>query len=316
MNLKELEYIVRISEEKNVTHAAAKLYITPSALNQQLLRLERELGAQLFYRNRTGWVPTKAGEIYLKSAREILRIKQETYHRLQDVVEVQRGTLSIGLTPRRSARTFVNIYPAFHKAYPEIKLNLHEANVRKQQKMIANGEIDIGFMSLEDGQRTDDNYRQIYSEEVMLYVSSEHELLKHAGKTKGGEPIIDLAQFKDESFALIYPESTLRETVDRLFLNAGFTPNVLFESIYLETIMGMVRAGVCCTISSVNPHQAPPEGVTICHFPEKPRVSLEVCTRKGSHLSKPGSYFIELVIDFWLKNAGLRDASAPVPTVS
>lgn len=41
MNLKEIEYIVKISEERNVTRAAEKLFITPSALNQQLLHLER-----------------------------------------------------------------------------------------------------------------------------------------------------------------------------------------------------------------------------------------------------------------------------------
>ena len=37
MNLKEIEYIVKIAEERNVTRAAEKLFITPSALNQQLL---------------------------------------------------------------------------------------------------------------------------------------------------------------------------------------------------------------------------------------------------------------------------------------
>ena len=40
MNLKEIEYILKIDEERNVTRAAEKLYLTPSALNQQLLRLD------------------------------------------------------------------------------------------------------------------------------------------------------------------------------------------------------------------------------------------------------------------------------------
>ena len=99
MNLKELEYIVRISEEKNVTHAANKLFISPSALNQQLLRLERELGTQLFYRSRSGWIPTPAGELYLETARTLLFMKKQAYQRMQDVAEIQRGTLNVGLTP-------------------------------------------------------------------------------------------------------------------------------------------------------------------------------------------------------------------------
>lgn len=305
MNLKELEYIVRISEEKNVTHAASQLFISPSALNQQLLRLEREIGTQLFYRARNGWRLTRAGEIYLQGAREILSIKQETYRQLQDVVEVQRGVLSVGLTPRRSESTFVNVYPLFCQAYPEMKLNIHEASVRKQQKMIASGEIDIGFMSLEEGQRTDDDYQHLYSEEVVLYLSSEHPLLRHARMTEDGWPEIDLALFRDESFALMFPESTLRGTIDSLFLEAGFTPNVLFESAYIRTIMNMVRSGLCCTISTATLHRPPPEGVAICRFPKRHTVNLEVCTRKGSHLSQPMRYFIELVTDFWLKSAGI-----------
>mgnify|MGYP006074750835 FL=1 len=75
MNLKEIEYIMKIAEEKNITRAAERLFITPSALNQQLHRLETELGVPLFYRNGNRWYPTQAGEIYLDSARELLRIK-------------------------------------------------------------------------------------------------------------------------------------------------------------------------------------------------------------------------------------------------
>ena len=72
MDLKQIEYILKIAEEKNITHAAEKLFITQSALNQQLLKLEKELGCPLFYRSRTDWRPTPAGEIYLDAARQIL----------------------------------------------------------------------------------------------------------------------------------------------------------------------------------------------------------------------------------------------------
>ena len=55
MDLKQIEYILKIAEEQNITHAAEKLFITQSALNQQLLKLEKELGTPLFYRSRTDW---------------------------------------------------------------------------------------------------------------------------------------------------------------------------------------------------------------------------------------------------------------------
>ena len=56
MDLKQIEYILKIAEENNITHAAEKLFITQPALNQQLLKLEKELGTPLFHRSRSNWM--------------------------------------------------------------------------------------------------------------------------------------------------------------------------------------------------------------------------------------------------------------------
>ena len=101
MDTKQIEYILKIAEEGNITHAAEKLFLTQPALNQQLLRLEKELGTRLFVRSRTDWRPTEAGMVYLENARKMLQLKQDTYRIIGDMVSDQRGRLSIGFTPRR-----------------------------------------------------------------------------------------------------------------------------------------------------------------------------------------------------------------------
>ena len=77
MDLRQLEYIVAIDEYGKMTEAADKLFVTPSALNQQLLKLEKELGTPLFTRSRRRMVPTPAGLAYLEGARRMLNIRQE-----------------------------------------------------------------------------------------------------------------------------------------------------------------------------------------------------------------------------------------------
>ena len=67
MDVKQMTYILTIAQEGGISKAAAKLFITQSALDQQLLKLEKELGTPLFYRSRTDWHPTPAGEIYLNA---------------------------------------------------------------------------------------------------------------------------------------------------------------------------------------------------------------------------------------------------------
>lgn len=91
MNLRDIEYVVKIAEEQNLTRAAEKLFVTPSALTQHLSHLEKEIGTPLFFRSRNGWTPTVAGKIYLKTAQEMLYMQRETYKQLQDVVTPERG---------------------------------------------------------------------------------------------------------------------------------------------------------------------------------------------------------------------------------
>ena len=79
MDTKQIEYILKIAEENNITKAAEKLFITQSALNQQLLKLEKELGTPLFERRKHSMIPTFAGRIYLRTAHQIVDMKKETY---------------------------------------------------------------------------------------------------------------------------------------------------------------------------------------------------------------------------------------------
>ena len=143
MNLKEIEYIVTLAEEGKLARAAQRLFITPSALTQQVSNLEHEIGLPLFERSRSGWSPTRAGQIYLSSARQILQIRQETERRLQDLSDSQKGNLSIGVTSEHGTTTFTHIYPAFHKQFPEVTINIYEANVRAQQQIIRTGNLDL-----------------------------------------------------------------------------------------------------------------------------------------------------------------------------
>ena len=80
MDLKQIEYIVKIAETGNITRAAEQLFVTQSALNQQLLKLENALGIKLFYRRKHDLTPTDAGKVYLKYGRQMLIKKGSLQH--------------------------------------------------------------------------------------------------------------------------------------------------------------------------------------------------------------------------------------------
>ena len=91
MRLEQFRYVAEVSKCRSMSKAAKKLFISQSALNQQLLRLERDLGIPLFHRVKQGMIPTYAGEIYLETARKMLMMKEDTYRILQEIMS--------GLTP-------------------------------------------------------------------------------------------------------------------------------------------------------------------------------------------------------------------------
>ena len=302
MNLKEIEYILKIDEEKNVTRAAEKLFLTPSALNQQLLRLEQEIGAQLFNRIRNGWTRTEAGEIYLNGAREIMRIKKETYHRLQDVTHTRNSTISVGFPPERGNRMFTWVYPYFHHKYPNIVVNVIETNVREQQKLVARGDLDIGFVTLTDEQKTGDDYTLICDEELLLAVPSFHPACAEAVTDDAGKyPFLPLSRLMHEPFALMHKKSTIYPFVDQIFRQEKIVPNILFETSRATTIMDIVNAGMCCGIVPDSDVLAPASGVSLFCLPSHPAWHIMSLTRKGSYLNHPAKYFILLATMYWQK---------------
>lgn len=113
--------MLAIAETGSVTKAAEGLFITQSALDQQLLKLERGLGAWLFHSARNRLVPTEAGEIYLRYARQMLGLKEEAYRIIQDLAAraadailpgadvALKPNLVVAAAPERGAATHAGV---------------------------------------------------------------------------------------------------------------------------------------------------------------------------------------------------------------
>ena len=278
MDLKQIEYIVKIDDEHSITRAAEKLFVTQSALNQQLLRLEKELGAPLFHRSKVDMRPTEIGQVYLDNAREILRIKQRTYNLINDMTDAKKGRLSIGFTPGRGSEMFT------------------------QQQIISQGNLDIGFQTLSERQRTDSEYIKLGEEEIFLLVPSIHPAAEQLAATQTASapfPIANLTLFQYEPFVLMYKESTIRAITDEIFRKSGFTPNVLFETASNNTVLSMIEANLCCGVVPEYYVRRLPKGISCFAFPTHPSWDIAANYRKNGYLSEAAKYFIELVRNFW-----------------
>jgi len=303
MDLRQLEYIVMIGEEGNISKAANKLFITQSALNQQLIKLEKQLDILLFQRTKSKCVPTDAGRAYIASAKEILRIKANTYNKMYDLADISKGSLNIGFTPSRGSRMFASVYPEFHPCHAGIKITPYETSVKRQHEMLINDELDVGFMTLRESDYISGiEYELLQKEELFLAVPSRHPVCKSSVQSGTALPYLDLSRVKEEPFVLMYKTSTIRRLVDLCFSQAGFVPDVLFDTSNTETMLTMIENEICCGFIPAYYVNLKNERIRYFHLKDNLTWNMVASTKRSHYKSKAAKDFISMAKDYWTKN--------------
>ncbi len=301
MDLQYLETILAIAEEGSVSKAAERLFITQPAITHQLLKLEQELGAPLFIRSGRKLELTEAGEVYVEHARKVAALKREAYARIAEVRAKQQRTLSIGFTPARGIEMFSHIYPRFHARYPDTHVIPREVMTLEMQRMIAEGYLDLGFVSATQAQRDARNsYVVLWEEELSLVIAKTYPL-----RHQLSEPV-DIRLLREAPFVLLQRNSTVRIVTDEFFRRADFVPHVLFETHHTPTILTLIQQGVCCgIIPKYYTHQAD-SSLAVYTLDGRPSISTCACFRKNRPLSAQDRCFIELAGEFLSRSNGLR----------
>lgn len=312
MDLKQLENIQMIAEMGSISKAAQRLYITQSALNQQLIHLEGELGVQLFRRGRNHFAITEAGEIYLDGIDRILAIKRDVYNRIGDLSEMQHGTIRLGLMSDRGMSIFSSVYPDFYARYPEVRITPLEASVVSQEQMIGAGQLDMAFITVPIEQENRNEYELIYREELILVVPAEHPLaaggaaFTDKARLTGDLPTISLSRFAGDPFILIQNTSTMRSIIDACFCKAGFTPNTLLETRSSYSIMEMAQVMACCSILP-RAYACPTNRLVYYSLPDHPVWDFVASYPRKAYLNEPSRYLIQLLKDYWAESPYLYD---------
>lgn len=299
MDLRQIAYIVKIADEGSITKAAAQLFISQSGLNQQLLKLEKELGVPLFHRSKYELRPTQAGQIYLTYGRQMLEEKREAYARIHDIAKNNTGSLRIGLTPERGTTMLLQIYADFHEQFPNITIEPEEIHVKKQLSMLMQDYLDIGFVTLTDQDKLAGmEFVHIKTEPVLLGIPRTHPLAARAGAPYAPYPDIELSLFAKDRFILMFKGSTLRGVIDPLFEQAGFVPDILFETASNRTLYTMVQKSMGCTLIPET-YALEQESIAYFYLPQNPVWELAIAYRRGHYLSEPAKTFIRLAKDYW-----------------
>jgi DNA-binding transcriptional LysR family regulator len=146
LEIRHLRYVVAVADHGNFTRAAEHLHVAQPALSQQILKVERELGFDLFLRHPRGAVLTTSGEAFVADARETLRSFEETVDRAARRSRGQTGTLAVGFTARKGFELLPQILAAFAARFPSVDVELREYNYVDSTAGLADESVEVAFV--------------------------------------------------------------------------------------------------------------------------------------------------------------------------
>jgi DNA-binding transcriptional LysR family regulator len=239
MDFYQLSYFKKVAETRSISRASEELLLTQPAVSKQIKVLEEELGVKLFDRIGKKVLLTRTGEVLYTYAEKILRLVQETRTAVKDMSSECSGELVIGTSDHISLHRLPDLLKKYISAFPKVDLKLRCHRSETILEMVNKNLVDLGVITLPKASLKLVS-KTIWEDPMSLVFPKNHPL--------GSLKAIRLKDIAD--YGMILPEAgtTTRNTIEAAFSKKKLTPNVAMEVAYIETIKGLVRAGLGISI--------------------------------------------------------------------
>lgn len=241
IELRQLRYFVTVAEEMHFGRAAQRLHMTQPPLSLAIQSLEALLGVQLFQRTSRSVSLTPAGEALLPEALRILQQTAALPDLMRRAASGASGRLSLAFVSTADYSVLPSFLREFRETYPAVEIDLREATTDVQLDELMEGRIDVGLLipPLPEKAKLDIDYLPVLSEPLILAAPKGLQALR--GKTKASlEALTELP-------LIIFPRRiapALHDAILACYHEAGLTPRIGQEAIQMQTIIGLVSAGM------------------------------------------------------------------------
>jgi DNA-binding transcriptional LysR family regulator len=288
ITLNQLECFRAVARRRHFAKAAVTLGRTQPALSVQVQRLEAELGVTLFERTGKQVLLTPAGEILLPYAEGVLASTEEARVKMAEVHGGTLGLVRVGIIPTVAAYFLPTVLKEFKARYPKVTVLLREeSRTPLLVDLLESNEIDLS-VGLERRTSSGLKSTKLLVEELCLAVSTQHPL--------SSLPSVPITRLRREQFILYKtPGHNNRELTLQYCRNAGFEPEVAFESEQAQTILNLVASNLGVTLL---PHmvlqQRKGQNIAMIRIePPTPRRTIVVSWKAGRYLSVSARQFLQ-----------------------
>ena len=172
-NLNELEVFLAAAELGNFSAAARRLHISQPAVSQAIRSLEKQFGAELFYRQGRSVRLSDAGQALRPMSRELLssaRRLEETMVSMQGKVV---GEINIGCSTTSGKYLLPGLIARFRKEFPQVRMNVLVSSRESVINKLLSGQVTMGVSSKRMEHR-DLEYKEFFRDDVILIASANH----------------------------------------------------------------------------------------------------------------------------------------------
>jgi len=287
MTLNQLQYYAHVVRERSFTKAAQQLHVSQPALSTSVRLLEQEFEAEFIARTAKDFALTEAGELFYEYAVRILSFTDSQTREARQRLHSAASALRIGIPPTSGSIYYHSLITQFRAAYPCIDLQIMEVPSRQILSLLDSGELDLGVI-LEPVSREEYVAQPAVQSEIVAVVSRDHPLAQYG--------TVSFSRLQNEPLLMISQDFMFSGVVEGLCREAGFAPQVAFESSQWDLLYEMAIDGQGVAFFPKALMEKHPRSEAVCLHLREPEApwTLSVAFRKGRFVTAPMQHFLAM----------------------
>lgn len=261
---RRLRYFITIADLGSLGRAAQALHIAQPALSRQLRLLEENVGTPLMERNARGMTLTPAGRSYYESAHKLLDEGVAATARAMRAACGEVGHLRLGFSEIYAWHEAVlNALQIYRRESPDVAFTIEAMLSGAVTQRVVDGHLDLALAYT--GPQADDSPLA-----AAPWMEDTYLLAVHEDSGLARRPPLKLADLGDEDFILFRRDQSprLHDLMIHHFHQRGFSPRIVQEGTTHYTVLGLVAAGLGCTVIPASAERRLPPGVKLIPVPD------------------------------------------------
>lgn len=263
LDLRQIRYFVAVAEAGNVGRAAEQLHISQSPLSRQIMQLEEQLGVTLFERSKQRVHLNAEGRAFLAEARALLVNAARLEELGRKLASGATGSLAIGYVEGAvHAGLIAAMLREFRRERPDFHLQLRSRRTAAQFEDLRQRVLDLGFVYAPAPQGDPDIESMLVRREPLVLAIPE------------GDPLVDASDIRPRHLdarvwitVVRQPDDTNRAQFLAACMEAGFVPDIAYETADPLTSLGLVSAGLGLATVQESLQSAAPAGIVFRDLP-------------------------------------------------